>query len=226
MHEWAVRVSRDWPAFEVEERDGWRFGTAEGVTKRANCGLLLDPGAAPGTVTEYYRERGLVPCVQIWPGQEAADTRLAEAGYTVVEPSLVLVREAVERPVGSGTTEITSRPTVAWSALTGGPRAQAEVVERILGQVEAGYGVSPGGIGRGCAVVDGESVAVCSMVTAFEARGRGVGRDVLTDLLCWAYDKGARRAYLCVVADNTPALRLYENFGFTPVSRYHNRVLR
>ncbi len=58
------------------------------------------------------------------------------------------------------------------------------------------------------------------------ARGRGVGRGVLADLLCWAHDKGARQAYLCVVAANTPALRLYESFGFTPVSRYHNRVLR
>lgn len=226
MHEWAARVAGDWPAFEVEERDGWRLGTAEGVTKRANCALLLDPEAAPRTITEHYRERGLTPCAQIWPGQEAADARLAEAGYAVVEPSLVLAREQDDRPAGPGTTEITSRPTAAWSVLTGGPRAQATVVERILGQVEAGYGVAPEGVGRGCAVVDGESVAVCSMVTVPEARGRGVARGVLADLLCWAHEKGARRAYLCVVEDNTPARRLYEGFGFTPVSRYHNRVLR
>lgn len=225
MHEWAARVAKDWPAFEVEEREGWRLGVAEGVTKRANCALLLEEPAEARTVTDFYRERGLTPCAQIWPGQEETDARLAAAGYTVVEPTLVLAREVRERPEAPGTTEITSHPTRAWSDLTDGPGEQAAVVERILGRVEAGYGVASDGKGRGCAVLDGESVAVCSMVTAPEARGSGVGREVLSDLLRWAHDKGARHAYLCVVEDNAPALGLYGSFDFTPVSRYHNRVL-
>ncbi|SIO89769.1 GNAT family N-acetyltransferase [Nocardiopsis sp. JB363] len=228
MHAWAARVSRDWPPFEVETRDGWRFGVADGVTKRANCALVEDLDADVAEVTAFYRERGLRPCVQVWPGQEGVDERLAEHGYATVEPSLVLARELDERPEGLGSTRITDRPTESWTGpATGSDSDPAMVggVVRILSRVTAAYGVHESGNGRGCAVLDGDSVAICAMVTAREARGRGVARAVLGDLLGWAHDKGARNAYLCVVADNGPALSLYRAAGFTEVSRYHNRVL-
>lgn len=225
MHEWARRVAADWPALETVERGGWRLGRSGGVTKRANCALVLDPCADVDVVTGFYRGHGLTPCVQVWPGEEEIDTRLARAGYRMVEPTLVLGRGLAERREGPGTTEIGVRPAPEWSALTAGSEYQVRGFERILGQVAAGYGVAPGGEGRGCVVVDGGSAAICSMVTAAASRGRGVGRGVLEDLLVWAYDKGARHVYLCVIEDNGPALALYEGFGFVPVSRYHNRVL-
>ncbi|MEE2036734.1 GNAT family N-acetyltransferase [Nocardiopsis sp. CT-R113] len=228
MHEWAARVARDWPAFGVETRGGWRLGFADGVTKRANSALLVDPGADVAEVTAFYTERGVRPCAQVWPGEEDADARLAEHGYAVVEPTLVLARELRERPEADGSSLITTRPTPGWSALfgrTGVDGRTADTVTRILGQVDTAYGVAAAGEGRGCAVVDGESVGICAMVTAPEARGRGVASVLLADLLRWAHDRGARSAYLCVVEGNEPALRLYGSAGFGPVSRYHNRVL-
>ncbi len=228
MHTWAARVSRDWPAFHTETRDGWRFGLADGITKRANCALVEDPGADVAEVTRFYRGHGLRPCVQVWPGEEAVDARLAEHGYTLVEPTLVLVRELSASTGGPGRTRVSTTPTERWTELfaeTGVSAEWAEGVVRILGRVSAAYGVHEDGDGRGCAVLDGESVAICAMVTARAARGRGVAGVVLGDLLAWAHDKGARHAYLCVVADNEPALRLYRGAGFEEVSRYHNRVL-
>ncbi|MCP3013703.1 GNAT family N-acetyltransferase [Nocardiopsis dassonvillei] len=216
MHEWARRVTRDWPPFEVEERGGWRFGFAEGITKRANCALVLDPDARVAEVTAYYTGRGLRPCVQVWPGEEEVDRRLAEHGYAVVEPSLVLARGLGARPDAPGTSSVAASPGPGWSAAG---------AARILGRVEAAYGVAERGLGRGAAVLDGESVALCAMFTDPAARGRGVAAGLLADLLRWGYDRGARRAYLCVVADNAPALRLYGRAGFTEVSRYHSRVL-
>ncbi|GAA1462763.1 GNAT family N-acetyltransferase [Nocardiopsis exhalans] len=228
MHAWAARVTRDWPPFHSESRGGWRFGLAEGFTKRANCALLEDPGADVAEVTAFYRGHGLRPCVQVWPGEEAVDARLAEQGYAVVEPTLVLAQELTERPQGPGTTLVSDSPTERWTELfaeTGVSPEWADGVVRILSGVTAAYGVHESGDGRGCAVLDGESVAICGMVTARAARGRGVAGAILADLLAWAHDKGARRAYLCVVADNEPALRLYRGAGFEEVSRYHNRVL-
>jgi ribosomal protein S18 acetylase RimI-like enzyme len=228
MHAWAVRVSRDWPAFRTESLGGWRLGRAEGITKRANCALVEEPGADVTEVTRFYRAHGLRPCVQVWPGEEDVDARLAEHGYAVVEPTLVLARELSERPLRPGLTRISHSPAGRWTELfeqTGVSPAWAEGVVRILGQVTAGYGVHDDGDGRGCAVLDGDSVAICGMVTSRAARGRGVAAAVLADLLAWACDQGARRAYLCVVADNEPALRLYRGAGFEEVSRYHNRVL-
>lgn len=228
MHAWAARVSKDWPAFQTETRGGWRFGLADGFTKRANCALVEDHGADVAEVTRFYRGHGLRPCVQVWPGEEAVDARLAEHGYAVVEPTLVLARELPERPPGPGRTRISNTPTPRWTELfaeTGVGADGAEGVVRILGRVHAAYGVHGDGDGRGCAVLDGESVAICGMITVRAARGRGVAGAVLADLLAWAHDEGARRAYLCVVADNEPALRLYRGAGFEEVSLYHNRVL-
>ncbi|GHD26799.1 GNAT family N-acetyltransferase [Nocardiopsis kunsanensis] len=225
MHEWARRVAADWPALEAVERGGWRLGRSDGVTKRANCALVLEPGADVDVVTDFYRGCLLTPCVQVWPGEEETDARLERAGYRMVEPTLVLGRGLAERPAGPGTTGIGTRPAAQWSALTAGSEHQVRGIERVLGRVAAGYGVAPDGEGRGCVVVDGESAAICAMVTAAGSRGRGVGRGVLEDLLAWAHDRGARSAYLCVVEGNGPAIGLYEGFGFVPVSRYHNRVL-
>ena len=226
MHMWAARVSRDWPPFHVERRGGWRFGLAEGITKRANCALVEDQGADVAEVTAFYRDHGLRPCVQVWPGQEGVDARLAEHGYAVVEPTLVLARELGARPEGHGVTVVSNHPTRGWvEPFAEDDPSHAEGVVRILGQVSAAYGVHESGDGRGCAVLDGDSVAICAMTTVQKARGRGVARAVLDDLLTWAYDKGARQAYLCVVADNEPAARLYRGAGFREVSRYHNRVL-
>ncbi|WP_306367328.1 GNAT family N-acetyltransferase [Nocardiopsis sp. CC223A] len=222
MHEWAARVARDWPAFEVVERGGWRFGTAEGVTKRANSALLLAPDADPAGVTAFYRGRGLTPCAQVWPGEEDADARLERHGYAVVEPALVLAREPRERPAAPGTTVVATAPGADW--LAHGP-AGADVIARILRGTTALYGTAPDGAGRGCAVLSGGSAAICAMVTAPAARRRGVASAILADLLAQAHDKGATDAYLCVVTENTAARRLYEGFGFAEVSGYHSRVL-
>ena len=119
-----------------------------------------------------------------------------------------------------------ARPAAAARVWAAARAAWADRPEgRILGQVRTAYGVAERGLGRGAAVLDGESVGVCGMFTEPHARGRGTAGRLLADLLGWAHDRGARRAYLCVVADNVSALRSYERSGFVGVSEYHNRVL-
>lgn len=156
MHEWAQRVRRDWRPFEEERYGGWWFGFAEGITKRADCALVVDPDADVSEVTSRYSARGLRPCVQVWPGEEAVDRLLAEHGYKVVEPTLVLARDLDERPEGPGTSRIDDSP---------GPRWAGRPETRILGQVHTAYGVAERDLGHGAAVLDGESVGVCAMFT-------------------------------------------------------------
>jgi ribosomal-protein-alanine N-acetyltransferase len=50
-----------------------------------------------------------------------------------------------------------------------------------------------------------------------ELQGRGLGARLLTALLDEAAARGCPEVFLDVRADNDPAKRLYERFGFTPV---------
>ena len=56
-------------------------------------------------------------------------------------------------------------------------------------------------------------------------RRQGLSRAMLSALLRWAEDGGARGACLQVLATNAPAIRLYEGLGFDrELYRYHYRV--
>ncbi|MEK6439292.1 GNAT family N-acetyltransferase [Pseudonocardia sp. T1-2H] len=54
--------------------------------------------------------------------------------------------------------------------------------------------------------------------------GRGAARSILASLAGWATARGADGIYLQVESDNDPALRLYDNTGFTEVCGYHYRT--
>jgi GNAT superfamily N-acetyltransferase len=48
-----------------------------------------------------------------------------------------------------------------------------------------------------------------------EARRRGLARELCSALLAWGGERGAKRAYVQVLADRTAATSLYESMGFT-----------
>ncbi len=55
-------------------------------------------------------------------------------------------------------------------------------------------------------------------------RGQGLGRAVMSALLEWGAEQGARTAYLQVNRDNLPALALYDALGFVEHHRYRYLV--
>ena len=62
---------------------------------------------------------------------------------------------------------------------------------------------------------------VFDVVTAADARGRGYATAAVGRLLAWAWDHGARTAYLQVTANNAPALAIYRKFAFETLYTYH-----
>jgi ribosomal-protein-alanine acetyltransferase len=83
-------------------------------------------------------------------------------------------------------------------------------------------GAAPGGIlayggvlaPRGADDADVQTIGVVERM-----RGRGLGRRLLRELLAAAAERGARRVFLEVRADNTAAQSLYRAFGFTEIGR-------
>lgn len=111
--------------------------------------------------------------------------------------------------------ERASFPTDAWSE----QMMAAELASphgRYLVDVEAGALVGYGGVRvvAGSADSDIQTIAL-----AASARGRGLGRALLRDLLAIARDRGARETFLEVRADNPIAQALYTSEGFREIGR-------
>jgi ribosomal protein S18 acetylase RimI-like enzyme len=75
-------------------------------------------------------------------------------------------------------------------------------------------------IACGIAVLQGDYVGMFDIVTDKDFRRRGNGRQLVSSLLQWAKENGARRAYLQVTSDNEEALSLYSALGFIEAYRY------
>ena len=59
-----------------------------------------------------------------------------------------------------------------------------------------------------------------SLAVRADRRRQGLGIEILSSALRWARMRGARTAWLQVVAENAEALALYRKMGFEEVYRY------
>ena len=69
-------------------------------------------------------------------------------------------------------------------------------------------------------VWDRSLAGVFDLVTDKDQRHRGNGRNIMKTALLWARRKGAKKAWLQVVAENEAANQLYGSLGFREVYRY------
>ncbi|MEV5830015.1 GNAT family N-acetyltransferase [Spirillospora sp. NPDC052242] len=226
-------VAAAWPAPTVHHIDGWRLRHADGVTKRANSVLALaepdDVDRAVARAEEFYTGFGLPTVFSISSQSRPArlDAYLDERGYTLVDPTLAMVRDLGDVPPGRDGVRVADVPSDAWLDLWWSVdgrhgAARPEVAEKILTGVPAGYASLDAAVGR--AVPQGEWLGVYAMAVAPDARRRGLGRRVLRALLAWGREQGCRRAYLVVVEGNAAARALYAGEGFTEKGGYHYRV--
>jgi GNAT superfamily N-acetyltransferase len=73
------------------------------------------------------------------------------------------------------------------------------------------------------AAVDDRWAGLFAVEVVPDSRGAGLGRLVSAAALRWGGRRGARRTYLQVSADNSPALALYERLGYAV---HHTYVYR
>jgi ribosomal protein S18 acetylase RimI-like enzyme len=228
-----------WPALETVEDGGWVLRFARGYTRRANCATAVGPdggdlGARIAWCEAAFARRSLPPVFRVLSagGPAGLDAALGAAGYARGDEALVMTLDLAGGSLSAGTIP-DALPLDPWLDLhdrfAGRLGAQREthraMLEAIPGERLLAAVRSAGGPPAGCglAVAEGAVVGLFDLAVDPALRGRGHGRRLVDGLLRWGAGRGARCAYLQVLATN-PAVRLYERTRFREAYRYWYRV--
>ena len=79
-------------------------------------------------------------------------------------------------------------------------------------------------IACGLGIIEREYIGLYDIVVDKNARNKGIGEQLILNLLQWGKANGATSSYLAVVANNAPAMRLYSKIGYTEIYQYWYRV--
>jgi N-acetylglutamate synthase len=230
---------RGWPALESRDVAGWRLRFAGGYTKRANSinALSQDAETDPATIQELeaaYRARGQPPIWRLSPlAPPAIAEVLAAPFYRTIERSLLQVG-----PLGGGfavdpDVQIHPQPTPAWleafSAHSPVQPQHRDAMRCLLAAIAPPVGfafVEAEGrpMAMAIGVVQGDHMGLFDVLVMPHARRRGLARRVTESLYAWAGRRGARFAYLQVVAANQAARALYGAQGFRTIYEYEYRL--
>lgn len=200
---------------------------------------------------QYYQQAGLPTVFKITPYTEPSnlDAMLQGRGYIQKELSrvqsmdmaglsplsLLKTGDSHSQSLDAAECQVTISEELNPLWLETGVRlsrlseAHMEVKQRLLRHsgLNAGYvllhedGIPVAG---GLGVVTGGGLGIYEIVTNPASRRRGHARRLLLHLLEWGTAQGAQFAYLQVLADNKPALQLYEGLGFQDRYSYWYRV--
>ena len=230
-----------WPARHSLHYDGWVLRSTDGYTRRANSvyplyDSRLDLDEKIDFCETFYRERGLPTAFKMTSASTPADldARLAEHGYQADQYTSVqlmdLNRDARAMPEG---VELTSEDSEAWHAafarmnnVSADRRLLHEHILRAILPAKCYASINVEGriIGCGLGVTQAGYLGLFDIVVDPGHRRQGHGERLMEALLDWGVQQRAHTAYLQVMCDNEPALRLYEKSGFEEKYKYWYRI--
>jgi ribosomal protein S18 acetylase RimI-like enzyme len=227
-----------WPAFEQMDMGTWLLRFAGGYTKRANSVNVLghDEGSIAEHVTrceDQYNQRTM-PCIfrlLSFIDNSSIEAILDSRGYHPGERSLVLF-QALEGKgfVSDSLVRFQPEPWMDVYCGLSGKSAQdsdkhRQMIKSIQGKnllvVLRKHGQD---VSCGLGVICGRFFGIFDIVTHSDHRNRGYGTELISGMLSWAISEGAETAYVQVVAENAPAIRLYNKLGYEQGYEYHYRI--
>lgn len=226
---------KSWPAFKQEMNNGWVSRYAEGFTKRANSVTVLYPNKdllepQVARCESSYNRVGL-PCIfrlLSFNDNKDIEAILGARGYTGGDHSLVLsqnIEKQKFQPV-----ELDLIPVDKWlkhyCQMSGTVREIHATHIRMINSIAGAYtlAILPKNghiMSCGLGVVSNGYFGLFDIVTHPEYRNKGYGAELITGLLSWATQNMAHTAYVQVVAENKPAVRLYQKLGYELSYEYH-----
>jgi len=230
-----------WPSLSTLLYDGWLLRFANGYTKRANS-------ISPIYDSTYDIQQKIIECEKMYAKEQLPiiykitpfvhpahlDTLLAEQGYSQLDMTSVQVLELglVRQPRLTSVTinEEADSEWISHICRMSQVKEQYEpTIERLLANIKTRKGlitmyIDGKAVACGYGVIEREYLGLFDIVTDPDYRNQGYAEQMILHLLHWGKQHGARHSYLAVVANNTPALRLYEKIGYTEIYKYWYRV--
>ncbi|MFZ4521300.1 MAG: GNAT family N-acetyltransferase [Bacteroidales bacterium] len=230
-----------WPALQTIHYDGWALRFANGVTKRSNSVSMLYPSVIePEEKISYcenlYESRNITPCFKITKTSEpqGIDGRLEERGYFIhsfISFQTMDISGISQEPISDIRIETKLRPGwiddfIRMNEFDTSRRSTYIAIMNQLVTPKCLVSISRDKqtIGVGLGVAEEDFVGLFDLVVDKAYRNTGLGYLLVENILRWGRNKGATVAYLQVLADNLPAIRLYEKMGFSESYRYWYRM--
>jgi N-acetylglutamate synthase len=230
-----------WPSTQNVIDDGWVLRFADGYSRRANSvnSLSMPSGDLEEKIRRceaWYRARNQEVIFKLTPMTfpKDLDKVLAKRGYKEDAPTSVqtMSLDGLEAPKPAAITlspHLSREWLQTFCKMRGVDLRYLDIMQRIMDNIlpaKRGAILSVDGepAAMGMAVMERGYVGFYDIITAEEFRNRGLGEQMMLHLLYWAKSSGATNAYLQVMSDNPPAVRLYEKLGFTEVYQYWYRV--
>lgn len=229
------------PALETQPYDGWTLRFAQGYTKRANSvhplhASTLELETKITFCETHYAIRGQPTIFKMTPTSQPTDldAALAARGYTFASPTLMQTRKLTsgeQNGVLCGDSQLSDAWFTAYQILDPVKEKYHQILYKSLALIpyHSWYAALTNQdekiIAVGLGLQQDEYIGIFNIVVDESQRGRGLGRQIIMILLNWGFQQGARKAYLQVSANNTPALRLYRSLGFQTAYEYWYRIL-
>jgi ribosomal protein S18 acetylase RimI-like enzyme len=223
-----------WRAAETAHIGGWLLRATGGFTGRANSVLPLRPPGMPldealRRASAWYGERGL-PLKLLVPteARRLLDADLAERGWPADYDVHVMVTrlDCVPAQARSGAeVPIADAPDDAWFARYRDGAGLTPTGRALLTRHDAAGFASVGGRGPAGAPARGpRAPGVTAVEVDPSLRRCGLASALTAALFEWGRQRGARRSYLQVSADNHAAVALYEKLGYWVHHDYRYRT--
>ena len=234
-----------WPALKEIFYDGWLIRLANGETRRTNSVNVIGAGSRRvdkkiAHCEQIYAAHGQPTYFRIRTFDDPALEDVLEArGYRAEDDTRTLYMDFAATPPETSPRAIDIReglPTDEWLAaherFSGRSPRKDDMRRALIGLVALPIAFAAARDDNGkivsvaYAALHDKLVSLQWVATDPMRRREGLSRATLNDLLMWAEKRGAEGACLQVVANNRPAIALYDSMGFSrELYSYHYRVL-
>jgi N-acetylglutamate synthase len=230
-----------WPSLQTLLYDGWVLRFSDGYTKRANSvhplySSSLNVEEKVQACEEIYRSKGLdvVFKMTTLARPENLDAILVERGYRLDSLTSVQTLDLTKVEGGSiQNSTVSETLSEDWLAdccrLSKLDERRRSTLQRMLSNLvpqpgfaslrQDGYVIA-----CGMGIAQDGYVGLFDIVTDVNFRRQGFGRQLVLRLLARGKRNGAHTAYLQVMLNNEPALRLYSGLGFKEIYTYWYRI--